>query len=105
MPSKKENALSKVQDLYIMQIELWNFLDDSEKNIEKRKHAEKTLRAFRSLLKQVDWRYMGGEDVLASLQWIPQEVHQQLRSTPAKRRTARKAVARRVTKTKKHRRK
>ena len=76
MSSKKENALSKVQDLYLMQMALWSFLDDTEKNVEKYQSAQKTLREFKALLKEVDWQYMGGEDVLASLQWIPQEVNQ-----------------------------
>ena len=98
MSSKKENALSKVQDLYLMQMELWNFLDDTEKNVEKYVSAQKTLREFKALLKEVDWQYMGGEDVLQSLQWIPNEVNMQLKSAPLRRSSVKKAVAQKMTK-------
>ncbi len=98
MSSKKENALSKVQDLYLMQMELWNFLDDAERNAEKYVSAQKTLREFKALLKEVDWRYMGGEDVLQSLQWIPNEVHMKLKKSPVRRASVKKVVAQKVGK-------
>ena len=79
MSTQKQTDLSKVQDLYLLQIELWQFLDDKRPSAEKRKSAQKTLRTFKSLLKEVDWRYMGGEDVYESLQWIPEEVNQKLK--------------------------
>lgn len=101
MSSKKENALSKVQNLYLMQVALWNFLDDAEKNAEKYVSAQKTLREFKALLKEVDWRYMGGEDVLQSLQWIPNEVHMKLKSASVKRASVKKAVARKEVKRRK----
>lgn len=78
--SKKESALAKVQDLYLMQSELWNFLDADQVDAEKRKEAERLLRNFRQLLREVDWHYMGGEDVLQSLAWIPQEVTLKLKT-------------------------
>jgi len=101
MSSKKENALSKVQDLYLMQMALWNFLDDTEKNVEKYQSAQKTLREFKALLKEVDWQYMGGEDVLQSLQWIPNEVHMKLKSAPLRRATVKKAVVQKTAKRRK----
>ena len=93
MPSKKDSALDKVQNLYLMQVELWNFLDDTDTDPEKVKHAEKTLREFKALLKEVDWRVMGGEDVLQSLQMIPTEVSQKLKSAPVRKRAAKRAAA------------
>ena len=92
--SKKESALAKVQDLYLMQAELWSFLEAESVDTEKRKTAEKLLREFRQLLKEVDWHYMGGEDVLQSLSWIPQEVITKLKSAP--KRSAPVRVASRV---------
>ena len=77
--SKKESALAKVQDLYLMQAELWSFLDADHVDGERRKEAERLLRNFRQLLREVDWHYMGGEDVLQSLSWIPQEVSLKLK--------------------------
>lgn len=76
MPTKKQSALSIVQSLYLMQVELWNFLDG--KDADKGK-AEKTLKEFTTLLKEVDPQYMGGEDVLETLQWIPGEVKKKLK--------------------------
>jgi hypothetical protein len=89
MSSKKETALNKVQNLYIMQVELWNFLDGSSADADKVKNAQKTLREFKALLKEVDWQVMGGEDVLASMQMIPTEVNAKLKKTPTKK----KAIA------------
>ncbi|MCA9370430.1 MAG: hypothetical protein KC680_00530 [Candidatus Peregrinibacteria bacterium] len=96
MPSKKESALAKVQSLYLMQVELWNFLDDKDADASKVKTAQKTLQEFKTLLKEVDWQYMGGEDVLASLQWIPGEVNQKLKKAPKKKKVV--AVVRKSAK-------
>jgi len=92
--SKKETALAKVQDLYLIQSELWNFLDAENIDGERRKAAEKLLREFRQLLREVDWHYMGGEDVLQSLSWIPQEVSLKLKG--AGKRSSPVSVAARV---------
>ena len=72
-----------------MQVELWNFLDGSSTDANKVKSAQKTLKDFKALLKEVDWQVMGGEDVLQSMQLIPTEVNAKLKKAPAKR----KAVA------------
>ena len=85
---KKQSALSKVQTLYLMQVELWDFLD--EKNTDANK-VQKILKEFKALLAEVDPQYMGGEDVYATLQWIPQEVNQKL-----KKKTVRKAAPKKV---------
>jgi hypothetical protein len=82
MSTKKDSPLSKVQNLYLMQVELWNFLDNKGTDA---KAVEKTLKEFNSLLKEVDWRLMGGEDVLESLQMIPVEVKSKLKSSPKRK--------------------
>ncbi len=97
MSSKKETALNKVQNLYLMQVELWNFLDGSSTDANKVKSAQKTLREFKALLKEVDWQVMGGEDVLESLQMIPTEVNAKLKKTPIKKTAVAKKTAKKVT--------
>jgi len=83
-----------------MQVELWSFLDGSSTDADKVKSAQKTLKQFTALLKEVDWQVMGGEDVLQSMKMIPTEVSAKLKKkTPAKKRlvamkkTAKKPVA------------
>jgi|GEM_PF-673091 len=85
MSTKKQSPLSKVQNLYLMQVELWNFLDNKADDA---KAVEKTLKEFSALLKEVDWRLMGGEDVLESLQMIPREVKSKLKTAPKKKAVA-----------------
>ena len=92
MSSKKETALNKVQNLYLMQVELWNFLDGSSTDADKVKSAQKTLKEFKALLKEVDWQVMGGEDVLESMQMIPTEVNAKLKGAPKKKAVAKKTV-------------
>ncbi len=83
-PTKKESALSKVQNLYVLQVELWNFLDAQDVDTEKYKSAEKALKEFKRLLAEVDGAVMGGDDVYESLQWIPEEVGAKLKSKTKK---------------------
>lgn len=84
-----------------MQVELWNFLDNKADDA---KAVQKTLKEFNALLKEVDWRLMGGEDVLASLQMIPKEVNSKLKVSPKKRvaaavkKTAKKPTAKKTKK-------
>lgn len=97
MTSKKQSSLAKVQNLYLMQVELWNFLDEKNLDVEKTKSAQKTLKEFKELLKEVDWQLMGGEDVLESLQMIPTEVSQKLKkATPGKKGAIKKSPAKKV---------
>lgn len=92
-----------------MQVELWSFLDGQSTDADKVKSAQKTLKQFTSLLKEVDWQVMGGEDVLESLQMIPTEVSAKLKKAPAKKRlvamkkttkkvSAKKSVKKKATK-------
>lgn len=85
-----QHALTKVHDLYAMQIELWKHLRQGNfQNPTQRKETQKCLREFSRLLDQVDWHYMGGEDVLESLRLMRGEVSAQLRNI--KRRKVTKA--------------
>lgn len=95
--SKKQSALSKVQSLYVMQVELWDFLDDQEPAKEKAETVQKTLKEFNSLLKEVDWQYMGGEEVLETLQSIPQQVNKKLKLKGGRKKTATKKPAAKKT--------
>ena len=99
MSTNSDSPLSKVQNLYLMQVQLWNFLDGKETDVH---NAEKTLKEFKSLLKEVDWRLMGGEDVLESLQLIPMEVREKIKSTPSQRVTAKKVAKKPTTKKRKY---
>ena len=76
-----------------MQVELWDFLDEKDADADKAKTVQKTLKEFKTLLKEVDPQYMGGEDVLASLQWIPGEVNKKLKKSPKKRVATKKPAA------------
>jgi hypothetical protein len=79
--SVSQSALSKVHDLYVMQIELWKHLRAGNfQNDKRRKETQKCLRQFSRLLDEVDWHYMGGEDVLESLRAIRGEVSARLRN-------------------------
>ena len=94
MSTKKDSPLSKVQNLYLMQVELWNFLDNKESDA---KAVEKTLKQFNALLKEVDWRLMGGEDVLESMQMIPKEVKSKLKGSPKRKPAAVKKTTKKPT--------
>lgn len=102
--TKKDSALSKVQNLYLMQVELWNFLEGAQSDKDSVQSAQKTLKEFTALLKEVDWRVMGGEDVLESLSMIPKEVTAKLKKkspTSAKRQVAMKTKTKKPTASKK----
>jgi hypothetical protein len=97
-----QNALSKVHDLYVMQIELWKHLREGNfQNANQRKETQKCLRQFSKLLNQVDWHYMGGEDVLESLHFMRGEVSARLRNIRRRKLTIKRATVKRVVVTKK----
>lgn len=86
-----QSALTKVHDLYVMQIELWKHLREGNfQNPNQRKETQRCLRQFSRLLDQVDWHYMGGEDVLLSLREMRGEVSARLRNI-RRRKMAKKA--------------
>ncbi|MFA7681548.1 MAG: hypothetical protein WCX61_00795 [Candidatus Peribacteraceae bacterium] len=75
-----QNELDKVHDLYIMQIELWKVLDGHVRGEKQLTEARKRLRQFTKLLKEVDWRYMGGEDVYQTLEEMGLQADRKLRA-------------------------
>jgi hypothetical protein len=77
--TKTESALAKVQNLYILQAHLWNVLDAKNLSPTARDEARKHLREFGSLLRNADWRFMGGEDVYSALKQMQQEVARKLK--------------------------
>ncbi|MBU2259401.1 hypothetical protein KKC44_02230 [Patescibacteria group bacterium] len=81
-PSQDE--LTKVQNLYVMQMELWKVLDGRVRSPDKVKEARKCLNNFKSLLKDVDWKYMGGEDVYSELMRLASEADAKLKKAQAK---------------------
>lgn len=75
------SALARVHDLYVIQIELWKHLREGNfQRAVQRKETQRCLRQFSKLLDQVDWHYMGGEDVLAELKTMRGEVSAKLRN-------------------------
>ena len=90
MATKNQSALAKVQNLYVLQIELWKFLDEKEVDTEKYKSAEKSLKEFKKLLAEVNEDFLGGEDVMETLQWIPEEVGAKLKKAKGKKKHATK---------------
>ncbi len=73
MTPTPQTGLAKVQHLYVMQIELMKLFAEDLKDPTKRKEARKCLTEFSKLLKEADWRYMGGEDVYDALHMIQKE--------------------------------
>jgi hypothetical protein len=70
-----------------MQIELWKHLCEGNfRNEKQRRETQKCLRQFSRLLDEVDWHYMGGEDVLAELTMMRGEVSARLRDIRRKAR-------------------
>ncbi|MBI1812973.1 hypothetical protein HY285_03130 [Candidatus Peregrinibacteria bacterium] len=72
--SKADLALEHVQNLYMLQIQLFQILDSDVRSPRDRRQALEHVKRFQSLLRKADHRYMGGEDVVASLKQLPVEV-------------------------------
>jgi hypothetical protein len=79
MTNKSDAAMERVHNLYMMQCILLDMLAQDLRDPDMRKEAQSTVREFKKLLDQADWRYMGGEDVLESLKTIPSEMTQKLK--------------------------
>ncbi|OGJ58381.1 hypothetical protein A2881_05760 [Candidatus Peribacteria bacterium RIFCSPHIGHO2_01_FULL_55_13] len=76
--SNTDSALAKVQNLYMLQAQLWNVLDAKNLSPNAREEAKKNLKEFSSLLRAADWRVMGGEDVYSALKEVQTEVARKL---------------------------
>ena len=82
--TKHELALQTVQNLYLLQMQLFDALDQDLSDPAARREARKQAKEFESLLKSADWRYMGGMDVYEELQKLPSEVEGKLKTTRKK---------------------
>lgn len=87
------SGLATVQQLYLMQVELWNLLDRDLSNADTRKEIRSRVREFGSLLREADPRYMGGEDVYASLVTVQKQVSDKLGSAGVRSRAAGRSKA------------
>lgn len=74
-----QDELTKVHSLYLMQMDVWKVLDGRVRSPQKVEEARKCLRQFKKLLKEVDWKYMGGEDVYAELRKMAVEADVKLK--------------------------
>ena len=89
--STSSSGLATVQSLYVVQLELTELVEGGLRSADDIKEAKKQLRKFSQLLKDADWRYMGGEDVYESLQKIRDDVAKRVKTksgskkAPAKR--------------------
>ncbi|MDP7247243.1 MAG: hypothetical protein QF741_01310 [Candidatus Peribacteraceae bacterium] len=84
-----QDELTKVQNLYLMQMDVWKVLDGRIRSPQKVEEARKCIRQFKKLLKEVDWKYMGGEDVYNELRQMADEADMELKKI-IKRREERK---------------
>lgn len=77
-----ESAFERVQNLYLVQARILTLLANNLADPELRKEVKAAIGEFEKLLKRVDWRYMGGEDVFESMKQFPKEVVERLRKSP-----------------------
>ncbi len=87
-------GLAVVQNLYHLQLDLQKYLEGDLSDPQERREARERAREFSVLLKQADWRYMGGEDVLTGLQDMEREVKERINTVPSKAVAVRPAVGR-----------
>lgn len=63
----KQKELNKVHTLYMLQMELVNFLNKQEVDKKECRQIEKSATSFSTLLPLIDRLYLGGEDVFETL--------------------------------------
>lgn len=81
---KADTGLERVQNLYVMQVELCQVLRTANlRDPSTRKQVRSQVKQFEQLLGRADHRYMGGEDVLQSLRELPAEILKRLRESPS----------------------
>ena len=83
--TKAELGLQTVQELYLMQVQLIDLLDRDLSAPQIQKEAKKQTKEFQSLLKDADWRYMGGEDVYEELRKLPEEISLKMKTRKQKK--------------------
>lgn len=79
--TRADIALSNVHALYALQFQIYDLLEQDLSDPAIRKTARDSMKKFQELLGVVDHRYMGGEDLLASLQQLPEELAVKLKTT------------------------
>ena len=89
--TKAELGLQTVQQLYLLQVQLFSVLDMDLSDPDLQREAKKQTREFETLLKEADWRYMGGEDVYEELTKLPMEVKTKLKGSPVSERAKARA--------------
>jgi hypothetical protein len=82
MSTKADQALEKVQHLYLVQTDLIRALEMDLSDPRARKDVREKMKEFDQLLNQVDYRYMGGEDVIEGLKSLSTEMVVKLKTTP-----------------------
>lgn len=95
---KQSSGLATVQNLYLMQFQLMGYLQGGIRSENQAKEAKQCLRQFKSLLGEADPRYMGGEDVIETLQNIQDEMSYRLKARTSRSRTSKKTVVKRTSK-------
>jgi|GEM_PF-1305767 len=94
---KTDTAFERVQNLYLLQGKLWSLMDSDLGDPRIRKEAREQAREFQQLLGKADWRYMGGEDVLAAMKQLPTELESKLKTSPVSARTTRRVAVKKTT--------
>ena len=76
--SKADTALEHIHNLYMVQLQILDMLDQKLNTPASRKEARASIKEFQKLLRMADARYMGGEDVWEALKSLPKELEQKL---------------------------
>jgi hypothetical protein len=74
------DELAQVHNLYMLQVELFTVLDAKELDTVTKKQLKQKLRNFSSILENVSYECMGGEDVYESLLEFRTKVNMRLKS-------------------------
>lgn len=86
MSSRADTALEHIHTLYLMQLKILDLLDQELNTPEARRTARAEIKEFQRLLRLVDWRYMGGEDVLESLKHLSSDMEVKLKGVKKRQR-------------------
>ncbi len=98
--SSVDRALERVQDLYVVQTRLIKLLESDLSDPVIRRQTHASLKEFQALLNRVDQRYMGGEEVWASLMSLPSDVMSLLRRSPVSVRSLKAKASKKPVKAK-----
>ena len=80
----RSSGLATVQNLYIMQFQLVEYLQRGLRTDNQVKEAKQCYKEFKTLMKSADKAYMGGEDVYESLSELEKEAAAKLKKRTAK---------------------